>query len=70
MGMGIVLAISFLDDTVRSKCFLFQPFQNILHFTTAGDWDCMAAVERLSALHYSVDFIFLSFGIMGFIVEL
>ena len=30
----------------------------------------MAAVERLPALHYSVDFIFLSFGIMGFIVEL
>ena len=26
--------------------------------------------ERLSALHYSVDFIFLSFGVMGFIVEL
>ena len=39
-------------------------------FTTAGDWDCVAAVERLPALHYSVDFIFLSFGIMGFIVEL
>ena len=27
-------------------------------------------VERLLALHFSVDFIFLSFGIMGFIVEL
>ena len=27
---------------------------------------CVAAVERLPALHYSVDFIFLSFGIMGF----
>ena len=39
-------------------------------FTTAGDWDCVAVVERLPALHYSVDFIFLSFGIMGFIVEL
>ena len=37
---------------------------------TAGDWDCVAAVERLPALHYSVDFIFLSFGIMGFVVEL
>ena len=47
-------------------------FKNIilLDFTTAGDWDCVAAVERLHALHYSVDFIFLSFGIMGFIVEL
>ena len=46
------------------------PFKNIFDFTTAGDWDRVAAVERLPALHYSVDFIFLSFGIMGFIVEL
>ena len=46
------------------------PFKNIFDFTTAGDWDCVAAVERLHALYYSVDFIFLSFGIMGFIVEL
>ena len=30
----------------------------------------VATVECLPALHYSVDFIFLSFGIMGFIVEL
>ena len=47
-----------------------HPFKNIFDFTTAGDWDCVAAVERLPAIHYSVDFIFLSFGIMGFIVEL
>ena len=40
---------------------------NIFDFTTADDWHCVAAVERLPALHYSVDFIFLSFGIMGFI---
>ena len=46
------------------------PFKNIFDFTTDGDWDCVAAVERLPALHYSVDFIFLSFGIIGFIVEL
>ena len=39
-------------------------------FRLSGDWDCMAAVERLPALHYSVDFILLSFGIMGFIMEL
>ena len=53
-------------------CSLFKghPFKNIFDFTTAGDWDCVAAVERLPALHYSVDFIFLSFGTMGFIVEL
>ena len=46
------------------------PFKNIFDFTTAGGWDCVAPVERLPALHYSVEFIFLSFGIMGFIVEL
>ena len=46
------------------------PFKNIFDFTTAGDWDCVAAIERLPSLHYSVDFIFLSFGIMDFIVEL
>ena len=50
------------NTTVQGKGQVF--------FTTAGDWDCVAAVERLPALHYSVDFIFLSFGIMGFIVEL
>ena len=46
------------------------PFKNIFDFTTAGDWDCVAAVERLPALHYSVDFIFMSFGIMVFTGEL
>ena len=45
-------------------------FKNTFDFTTAGDWHYVAVVERLPALHYSVDFIFLSFGIMGFIVEL
>ena len=45
-------------------------FKNTFDFTTAGDWDFVAVVERLRALHYSVDFIFLSFEIMGFIVEL
>ena len=45
-------------------------FKNTFDFTTAGDWDYVVVVERLPALHYSVDFIFLSFGIMGFIVEL
>ena len=46
------------------------PFKNILDFTTSGDYDCEVAVERLPAVHYSVYFIFLSFGTMGFIVEL
>ena len=48
----------------------FHRLSNIFDFTTAGDWDCVAAVERLPALHYSVDFIFVSLGIMGFIVKL
>ena len=30
----------------------------------------MAVVERLPALHFSIDLIFLSFGIIGFIWEL
>ena len=46
------------------------PFKDIFDFTTAGEWDCVAAVVRLPALHFSVDSIFLSFGIMGFIMEL
>ena len=61
------LWFQFFDVFFTSKEY---PFKNIFDFTTAGDWGCVAAVERLPALHYSVDFIFLSFGIMGFIVEL
>ena len=37
--------------------------KNIFDFTTSGEWDCVAAVERLSGLHFSVDSIILSFGI-------
>ena len=61
------LVLQFFGAVFASKGY---PFRNIFDFTTAGDWDCDAAVECLPALHYSVDFIFLSFGIMGFIVEL
>ena len=43
--------------------------KNIFDFTTADDRDCVAAVEHLPALHYSVDFIFLSFGTMHSIVK-
>ena len=62
-----ILLFQFFGAVFASKGY---PFKNIFDFTTAGDWDCVAAVERLPALHYSVDFIFLFFGIMGFIVEL
>ena len=57
----------FFGAVFASKGYLFK---NIFDFTTAGDWDYVAAVERHPALHYGVDDIFLSFGIMGFIVEL
>ena len=59
------LQFQFFGAVFASKGYTFK---NIFDFTTAGDWDCMAAVERLPALRYSVDFIFLSFGIMVFIV--
>ena len=61
------LWFQFFDAIFASKEY---PFKNIFDFTTACDLDCVAVVERLPALHYSVDFIFLSFGILGFIVEL
>ena len=57
-------------NTLESFKLKLNQTSNIFDFTTAGDWDCVAVVERLPTLHYSVDFIFLSFGIMGFIVEL
>ena len=43
---------------------------NIFDFTIAGDWDYEAVENQLPALHYGVDFIFLSFGILDSIVEL
>ena len=53
-----------------SFCFQRIPFDTIFDFTTACDWDYGAAVECLPVLHYSVDFILFSFGIIDFIVEL
>ena len=44
----------FFDALFASKG---SHFKNIFYFTTAGDWDCVAAVERLPVLHYCVDFI-------------
>ena len=49
----------------KKICLPFEEHKKLFDFTTASDWDCVAAVERLPALHYSVDFIFLSYGIMG-----
>ena len=64
------------DIDIRELLYFFcavfaskgYPFKNIFDFTTAGD--CVSAVEHLPVLQYSVDFIFLSFGIMSFIEEL
>ena len=57
--MRVSIGFQFFGADLSSKGY---PLKNIFDFTTAGDWDCVAAVERLPALHYSVDFIFLSFG--------
>ena len=61
-----------MTETSMKKVLLQKGnlFKNIFEFTTAGDWDCVAAVEHLPDLHFSVDFISLSFGIMGFIWKL
>ena len=48
------LWFQFFDALFAPKGFHFK---NIFYFTTAGDWDCVAAEERLPVLHYSVDFI-------------
>ena len=61
------LLFQFFGAVFASKGY---PFKIIFDFTTADDWDCVAAVERHPALYCSVDFIVLSFGFMGFIVEL
>ena len=61
------LWFQFFSAVFASKGY---PFKNIFDYSTAGYWDYVAAVELLPALHYSVDFIFLSLGIIGFIVEL
>ena len=48
------LLFQFFGAVFASKGY---PFKNIFDFTEAGDWDCVAAVGRLPALHYSEDFI-------------
>ena len=51
------LYFKFFGAVLASKGYSFK---NIFDFTTAGDWDCVAAVERLPAFHYSIDVIFFS----------
>ena len=47
---------------MRSLLTKYNIFKNIYDFTTAGEWEFVAAVERLPALYYSVDFIFCPLG--------
>ena len=63
-------AYSSLNSLVHSLLPKDNLLKNIFDFTTAGDWDCVAAVECPPVLHYSVDFIFLFFEIVCYIVEL
>ena len=55
-------AHSCFSSLVHSLLPKDNPFNNTFDFTTAGDWDYVAVVERLPALHYSVDFIFCPLG--------
>ena len=59
-ALGWFMMCSIENLKCREAC------KNIFDFTTAGDWDCVAAVKRLPALHNSVDLIFLSFWDHGF----
>ena len=61
------LLYQFFGAVFASKGY---PFKNIFDFTTAGDLDCVAAVERLPPLHYSVDVILVLWDHGCFIVEL
>ena len=61
------LWFQFFGAVFASKGYLLRTYLTSLQLV-AGT--VVVAVERLPALHYSVDFIFLSFGIIGFIVEL
>ena len=55
--------VQFFGAVFASKGYHFK---NIFDFTTTDNWDCVAAVERRPALHYSVDFIFLVLWDHGF----
>ena len=62
-----ILLFQLFDACFASKGY---PFKNIFDSLQLVTDDCVAAVERLPALHHNVDVIFLSFAIMGFTVEL
>ena len=53
-----IFAHSCFSSLVHSLLPKDNIFKNTFDFTTAGDWDYVAVVERLPALHYSVDFFY------------
>ena len=55
-------SFSSLVQSLLPKDILLRTYI-VFDFTTAGDWDCVAAVERLPVLHYSVDFISCPLGL-------
>ena len=59
-------SFSSLVQSLLPKDTILRTYLTSLQLVTGT----VAAVERLPALHYSVDFTFLSFVIMGLIVEL
>ena len=55
-----------MHSLVSIICFQLITFLRIyLTSLQLCEWECVEAVERFSVLHYSVDFIFLFFGIIG-----
>ena len=59
-----LLIIKFICNFVKSLNIFYFNIQSLTspYYTCT----CVAAVERLPALHYSVEFIFLSFGMWNF----
>ena len=70
MVANILPAAPLSPQMVKIQLFQSMVMLHIKGIANAGDWDYVAVLERLPALHYSVNFIFLSLRIMGFIVEL
>ena len=76
--------IGWSGPSLHENYLIFDPrnetFNAVVYATSKGSdqpahmriliRNCVEAVERFPVLHYTVDFIFLSFGMMGFIEEL
>ena len=60
------LAHSSSSSLVKSLLPNDNLFKVIFDFTTAGDWDCVAVVERLPDLHYSLESFYLVLCDHGF----